>query len=78
MLLDQRRPDGPVAPAFKAPTHAQLKTNDENERFTKEEINNKFVTNDSSLESGDDPQPNAPGLEEPFPNSTPGRWGVVL
>ena len=74
MLLDQRRPDGPIAPASKAPTHAQFKTAGENERITKEEMNNKFVTYRSSLESGDHPLSNAPGLDEPFPNST--TWQV--
>ena len=68
MLLDQRRPDGPIAPASKAPTHAQFRTKDENERITKEEMNNKFVTYHSSLESGDHPLSNAPGLDEPFFN----------
>ena len=78
MLLDQRRPDGPVAPASKAPTHAQLKTKDENERITKEEMNIESVTYHSSLESGDHPLPNAPGLKEPFPNSTTWQVRVVL
>ena len=74
MLLDQRRPDGHIAPASKAPTQAQFKTKDENERITKEEINNESVTYRSSLDSGDHPLPNAPGLDEPFPNST--TWQV--
>ena len=78
MLLDQRRPDGPIAPACKAPTLAQLKANDENENITKEEIKNKFVTYHSSLESGDHPLSNAPGLEEPIPNSTTWQVRVVL
>ena len=68
MLLDQRRPDGPIAPACEAPTHAQFKTKDENERITKEEMNNKFVTYRSSLESGDHPLSNAHGFEDSFSN----------